>query len=147
MLLFIYHNYDLQSLSILIYLFIYLRSQPCWVCLYANLQLTNILEIFFVPHFPLGDTIFKMRISLRALKVILEAIAVFFPICSDVDIFLSPSFPLLLWRLSLELVVTVFISSILEGLRWMKFTHLWVEGKKKGTAQHYLWCCEFLIET
>lgn len=60
------------------FLFLYLRSQSCWVCLHAKLQLTNLLEIFLVLHFPLGDILFKMRISLRALKITLEAIAVFF---------------------------------------------------------------------
>lgn len=50
---------------------------------------------------------------------------------------LWPSFPLLLWRLSLALVVTVFISSILEGLRRDEI-HSFVGGvkKKKGPVQY-----------
>lgn len=56
-------------------------------------------------------------------------------------LFPSPSFPSPLCRLSLALVVTVFISSILEGLRRMKFTHSWVEFTKKGphTVQHFIY--------
>lgn len=56
-------------------------------------------------------------------------------------LFPSPSFPPSLCRLSLALVVTVFISSILEGLRRMKFTHSWVEFTKKGphTVQHFIY--------
>lgn len=52
-------------------------------------------------------------------------------------IFLWPSSPLSLWRLSLVLVVTVFISSILEGLRGDEI-HSFVGGvkKKKGSVQY-----------
>lgn len=55
---------------------------------------------------------------------------------------LSPLPPLQLWRLSLALVVTVFISGILEGLRRDE-THSFVGGvkkekrkKKKGPVQY-----------
>lgn len=56
-------------------------------------------------------------------------------------LFLSPLPPLQLWRLSLALVVTVFISGILEGLRRDE-THSFVGGvkkkrkKKKGPVQY-----------
>lgn len=64
-------------------------------------------------------------------------------------LFLSPSFAPSRCCLSLALVVTVFISSILEGLRRMKFTHSWVELTKKTASYStalYLWRCEFLMK-
>lgn len=69
------------------------------------------------------------------------------PLQSPDTLFLSPLPPFLqLWRLSLPLVVTVFISGILEGLRRDE-THSFVGGVKKKerekeegprTAQHFI---------
>lgn len=64
-------------------------------------------------------------------------------------LFLPPSFAPSRCRLSLALVVTVFISSILEGLRRMKFTHSWVELTEKRASYSTvldLWRCEFLMK-
>lgn len=60
------------------------------------------------------------------------------------------SFSFSLWRLKLALVVTVFISSILEGLRRDEI-HSFVGGVKKRRALYstalYLWYREILNET